>query len=136
MKFLTFYRVSVATSILLLLLASVLMFAPGQMLTSWGIELTEAVGVFARRIAAVYIGISVMLFFARNAEHSPARTAIIYGVRTTCLILAALGAYEFSVGHLSSGILPAILVELAIVIAFACVGCACNNKNCLNKKTG
>ncbi len=133
MKFLTFYRVSVVTSILLLLLASVLMFAPAQMFTSWGIELTEALGVLARRIAAVYIGISVMLFFARNTEHSPARTAIIYGVRTTCLLLAALGAYEFSVGHVTSGILPAIVIEIAIVIAFAWVGCNCNNTNKLNK---
>ncbi len=133
MKLLSFYRLSVFTSILLLLLASILMFAPAQMLTSWGIELTDALGVLARRIAAVYIGISVMLFFARNAEHSPARTAIIYGVRTTCLLLAALGAYEFSVGHVSSGILPAILIEIAIVIGFSCVGCACNNKNCFNK---
>jgi hypothetical protein len=133
MKFFTFYRVSIVTSILLLLLASVLMFAPAQMLTSWGIELTDALGVLARRMAAVYIGMSVMLFFARNAEHSPARTAIIYGVRTTCLLLAALGAYEFSVGHVSNGILPAILVEIVIVIAFACVECACNNKKCFNK---
>ncbi|MBP7881672.1 MAG: hypothetical protein KAZ68_01475 [Candidatus Methylopumilus sp.] len=134
MKILSFYRVSVITSILLFLLASVLMFAPGQMLSSWGIELTDALGVLAKRMAAVYIGISVMLFFARNTEHSPARTAIIYGVRTTCLLLAVLGAYEFSVGHVTSGILPAIIIEIAIVIAFACVGCACNNKSSLNKK--
>lgn len=134
MRFLTFYRVSVFTSILLLLLASVLMFAPGQMLTSWGIELTEALGMLARRIAAVYIGISVMLFFARNAEHSPARTAIIYGVRTACLLLAALGAYEFSVGHVSSGILPAVIIEIVIVMGFSSVGCSCNNKNCFTKK--
>jgi hypothetical protein len=132
MKLLSFYRVSVVTSVLLLLFASVLIFAPGQMLSSWGIELTEALGVLARRIAAVYTGIAVMLFFARNAEHSPARTAIIYGVISTCLILAALGAYEFSIGHVSSGILPAILIEIAIVIGFACVGCHCNNKNCFN----
>jgi hypothetical protein len=133
MKFLSFYRVSVFTSVLLLLLASVLMFAPAQMLTSWGIELTDTLGVLARRLAAVYIGVSAMLFFARNAEPSPAQTAIIYGVRTTCLLLAALGAYEFSVGHVSSGILPAILIEIAIVIGFACVGCACNSKNFFNK---
>jgi lysylphosphatidylglycerol synthetase-like protein (DUF2156 family) len=133
MKFLSFYRLSVFTSILLLLLASILMFAPEQMFTSWGIELTASVGLLARRIAAVYTGIAVMLFFARNAEHSTTRTALIYGIITTCLILAALGAYEYSVGHVSNGILPAILIEIAIVIGFSCVGCACNNKNCFNK---
>ena len=133
MKFLSFYRLSVFTSILLLLLASILMFAPAQMLTSWGIELTDSVGLLARRMAAVYTGIAVMLYFARNAEHSTTRTALIYGVITTCLILAALGAYEFSVGHATSGILPAVFIEVALVIAFAYVGCNCNNTNKLNK---
>jgi lysylphosphatidylglycerol synthetase-like protein (DUF2156 family) len=134
MKFLSFYRLSIFTSILLLLLASILMFAPAQMLTSWGVELTISVGLLARRIAAVYTGIAVMFFFARNAEHSPIRTALIYGIITACLILATLGAYEFYVGHATSGILPAVLIEAVLVLAFMYVGCECNNKNSLNKK--
>ena len=133
MKFLTFYRLSVFTSILLLLLASILMFAPAQMLTSWGIALTDSVGLLARRMAAVYTGIAVMLFMARNAEHSTTRTALIYGTISTCLILAVLGTYEFSVGHATSGILPAVFTEVALVLAFTYVGCGCNNTNKLNK---
>lgn len=129
MRFLTFYRVAVSTSILFFLLASVLMFEAELMLTSWGITFTESLGVLARRIAAVYAGISVMLFFARNTEHSPARTAIIYGVITFCLLLVALGAYEFSVGNLTSDIISSILIEIAVVVAFACVGCSSNNKS-------
>lgn len=136
MKLLSFYRVAVLTSILLLLLAIIFMFAPAQMLTSWGLELTVSVGLLARRIAAVYTGIAVMLFMARNAEHSTTRTALIYGVITTCLILATLGAYEFSVGHASSGILPAVFIEVSLVLAFTYVGCACNNANNLNKNQG
>ena len=135
MKLLSFYRLSVLTSILFILLAIILLFAPAQMLTSWGIELTVSVGLLARRIAAVYTGIAVMLYFARNAEHSTTRTALIYGIITTCLILAALGAYEFSVGHVSSGILPAAFIEVALVIAFTYVGCDCNNADKLNKKS-
>ncbi len=131
---LTYYRLSIATAILFLLLAIILMFAPAQMLTNWGIELTVAVGLLAKRIAAVYTGIAVMLFMARHAEHSTTRTALIYGIITSCLILAILGAYEFSVGHASRGILLGVTIEVALVLAFMYLGCACNNPNKLNKK--
>jgi len=40
MKLFTFYRLSVFSSILFILLAIILMFAPTQMLASWGVELT------------------------------------------------------------------------------------------------
>lgn len=134
MKFLSFYRLSVFSSVLFVLLAIILMFAPAQMLASWGVGLTDSAGLLARRIAALYTGIAVMFFMARNAEHSTTRTALIYGVITSCLLLAALGAYEFSVGHASSGILPAVLIEVALALAFTYVGCTCNNTNSLNKK--
>jgi lysylphosphatidylglycerol synthetase-like protein (DUF2156 family) len=133
MKLLSFYRLSVFSSILFVLLAIILMLAPAQMLTSWGVELTSSGGLLARRIAALYTGIAVMFFMARNAEYSTTRTALIYGTIISCLILATLGAYEFSVGHASSGILPAVFIEVALVLAFAYVGCACNNTNSLNK---
>ncbi|MDP3211175.1 MAG: hypothetical protein CTY35_15195 [Methylotenera sp.] len=133
MNLFTFYRLSVFSSILFILLAIILMFAPTQMLASWGVELTTSVGLMARRISALYIGIAAMFFFARNAEHSATRTALIYGTIISCLILAALGAYELSVGHASSGILPAVFVEIGLALAFTYVGCACNNINSLNK---
>ncbi len=133
MKLLSFYRLSVFSSILFVLLAIILMFAPDKMLAGWGVELTTSAGLMARRVAALYIGIAAMFFFARNAEHSTTRTALINGTIISCLILAALGAYEFSVGHASSGILPAVFIEVALVLAFAYVGCACNNTNSLNK---
>lgn len=134
MKFLSFYRLSVLSSILFALLAIILMFAPAQMLTGWGVALTDSVGLLARRIAALYTGIAVMYFLARNAEHSTTRTALMYGTISACLILAALGAYEFFVGHASSGILPAVFIEVALALAFAYVGYDCNNTNKLNKK--
>ena len=133
MKLLSFYRLAVFSSILFVVLAIILMFAPAQMLTGWGVELTDSVGLLARRIAALYTGIAVMYFLARNAEHSTTRSALIYGTITACLILAALGAYEFSVGHVSIGILPAVVIEIALAIACTYVVCDCNNTNKLNK---
>lgn len=122
MKFLSFYRLSIFISILFLLLAIILMFAPAQMLTSWGVELTTSVGLFARRVAALYIGMAVMFFMARNAEHSTTRTALIYGIITSGTLLALFGVYEFATGHATSGILSAVFIEFAIALAFGYVG--------------
>ncbi len=122
MKFLSFHRLSVFSSILFVVLAIILIFAPAQMLTSWGVELTTSVGLVARRIAALYTGLAVMFFMVRNAEHSTTRTALITGTITACSILALLGVYEFSTGHATSGILTAVFVEVALLLAFLYVG--------------
>jgi len=122
MKSLSFHRLSVFSSILFVVLAIILMFAPAQMLTSWGVELTTSVGLVARRIAALYTGLAVMFFMVRNAEHSTTRTALITGTITACSILALLGVYEFATGHATSGILTAVFVEVALVLAFLYVG--------------
>ena len=124
MKLLSFYRLSVLTSILFILLATILMFAPAQMLTSWGIELTSSVGLLARRIAELYTGIAVMFFMARNAEHSTTRSALIYGMTTSCMILATLGVYEFAAGHATSGILSAVFIEVVLSLLFMIVCCS------------
>ena len=115
---LTFYRLSVICTILFLMLAIILMFAPVQILAGWGVELTTSVELLAKRIAALYAGIAMMFFMARNAEHSTTRTALIYGVITSCSILALLGVYEFATGHATSGILTGVFIEVALVLAF------------------
>ncbi|EUJ09746.1 hypothetical protein Meth11DRAFT_0547 [Methylophilaceae bacterium 11] len=122
MNQLSFYRLSVFSSILFTVLSIILMFAPVVMLSAWGVELTDSVGLVARRIAALYAGIAVMYFFARNAEHSATRTALIVGTITACLILALLGVYEFVAGHASGGILGSVLIEVVLVLAFLYVG--------------
>lgn len=119
---LTFYRLAVFTSVLFLILAMTWMFAPAQLLSGWGMELSTAVGLIGRRAAALYAGIAVMFFFTRNAEPSTTRTALITGIITSCSILALLGIYEFSTGHATSGILTAVFIEVALVLAFLYVG--------------
>jgi len=118
MKFLSFHRLSVFSSILFVVLAIILMFAPTQMLTSWGVEITTSVGLIARRIAALYAGLAVMFFMVRDAEHSTTRTAIITGTITACSLLALLGVYELALGHATTGILASVFIEVALVLSF------------------
>jgi hypothetical protein len=119
-----FKQVAIITALVFLSLAVALMLAPDLMLASWGVEFSTSAGLVARRGAALYIGIAVMFFLARNSEHSTARKALIYGMITSCLILAALGAYEVATGNAASGILFAIFIEIALVIAFTYVECS------------
>lgn len=119
---LSFYRLAVFTSALFLILAMIWMFAPVQLLSGWGVELSTAAGLVGRRAAALYAGIAVMFFMARNAAPSTTRTALIYGMITSCTILALLGVYEFATGHATSGILTAVFIEVALVLAFLYVG--------------
>jgi hypothetical protein len=122
MKILSFYQLSVFSSVLFTVLSIILLFAPVMMLSAWGVELTDSVGLVARRIAALYAGIAVMYFFARNAAHSATRTALIVGTITACLILALLGVYEFVAGHASGGILISVMIEIVLILAFLYVG--------------
>ena len=132
MKLLSFYRLSVFSSILFVVLAIILMFAPDKMLAGWGVELTTSVGLLARRIAALYTGLAVMFFMVRNAEHSTTRTALIYGTITGCMILALLGVYEFSTGHATSGILSAVFIEVVLSLLFMTVCYSGSKSNSLN----
>lgn len=62
-----------------------------------------------------------MLFLARKAEPSPARSALVNGFVFSCTILAGLGLFELASGRVNSGILPAVVIELALAIAYLLV---------------
>lgn len=90
-------------------------------LANWGIGFDEALGVICRRTAALYAGFGLMMLLARRAEPSSARSALISGVVFTGFALAALGAFELAAGRVNSGILPSIVIEVAMSTAYLLV---------------
>lgn len=112
------------------------MLAPALILSNWGVELSSPVELLARRGAALYAGIGVMFFSARNVEPSQARSALVAGVVVTCLILAGLGIFELVAGHVSLGILAAVLIELGIALAFLSIGLARGSAVTFSKNPG
>jgi len=98
-------------------LAAVWSFAPNLLLSLWGVQYTYPVGLVARRGAALFMGIGVMLFLARNAEPSVSRLALSQGLAVGCFALAVLGVMEFFTGHAGIGILSAVLVEVVLACA-------------------
>ena len=114
---LTFRSLAILSALVFFSLALTWMFAPNVMLSHWGVDFSYSAGLMARRGAALYAGIGVMLFSARNAGPSPARSALVTGFVVACLILATLGVFELATGHAGFGISVAVLIEIALTLA-------------------
>lgn len=119
---LTFRRVSIGIALSFFALALTLLVSPELILTNWGLDVTSAIGVMSRRAAALLGGIAVMLFLARNAEPSSARSAMVKGLAAANAMLAALGSLELAVGHVAPGILAGVFVEVVFALALLHVG--------------
>ena len=106
------------TTLLFVALAVSWMFAPAFSLSQWGIQSNDIAELVSRRIAALYTGIAVMFFFARNTPPSQARRAMVLGLVLACLILAALGLFEVYAGRAQPAILVVAAIEVTLAAAF------------------
>ena len=111
-----FRQFSLAAALVFFSLALVWLLAPQVLLWIWSVPFSEAVGLLARRAAALFAGIAVMLFLLRDVAPSPARHAVTTGLALACAGLALLGVAEFVAGHAGAGILLAVVVEAALAI--------------------
>lgn len=109
-----FRAVAIGASILCFALAGVWLLAPSMLLSLWGVGYGDPVGLIARRTAALFLGVGVMFFLARNAKPSLPRTALSLGLSVACMAVAALGVFELALGRASEGILTAVVVELGL----------------------
>lgn len=114
----TFRSLAILASAICFGLAAVWLLAPNLLLGIWEVEYSYSVGLVARRAAALFLGIGVMFVLARNSEPSQSRMALTSGFIVACLTLAALGIFELLSGHAGVGILSAVVVEVALAVAF------------------
>lgn len=112
-----FRHLAILTALLFLALALVWMFEPQRVLVGWGIASTSVTDLVGRRAAALYAGIALMFWLARNASASLARSAMSKGLAAACVILALLGIFELAAGHVTAGILAAVVIELLLALA-------------------
>ena len=116
---LSFRIVAIIASAICFALALIWMLFPQLLLWIWQIDGPEPALLVARRGGALFLGLGTMLLLARDAGPSPARSAIASGLALGCAALAALGVYELVAGHAGLGIVLAIIVEIALALAFA-----------------
>ena len=112
-----FHQLAAATAFICFVLAAVWLLAPQLLLAIWAVDYAYPVGLVSRRAAALFLGIGVMFWLAREVPH-PARRALGTGLGVACLTLAALGVFELLTGHAGPGILLAVGVELALAAAW------------------
>ena len=115
---LSFRALSTFTSLLCFLLALVWGLMPDGLLSIWDLEYSLAVGVVARRSSMLFAALGVMFYLVRNESPSITRHALSNGFMVGCWGLAALGFGEWLNGHAGPGILLAVVVELALGLAF------------------
>jgi hypothetical protein len=114
--------VAAATALVFSALSLTLIFAPHLIVGDWGLDVTLSVEVVCRRVGALFGGVAVMFFFAREAEPSVARTALIKGVVAICALLTALGLFELSSGNVTPRILIPVAIEVVMMLAFLVAG--------------
>lgn len=116
-----FKIVSITTSALFLYLFVQLLFMPDSFIKDLGLQPSEAGCVLARRASMFMLGISVLMFGARNLPHSKARQIICMATGITLFGLSCVGSYEFIRGTVNSSILIAITCETILWISFGII---------------
>lgn len=115
---LSFHADAIIAAIVCFVLTITWIFAPKLLLSIWGVCYSHPVGLISRRGGALFLCLGVMLFLARNAAPSPARTAITTGFIVGCLALACLGIFELVRKRAHLGILSAVMTEIILAILF------------------
>ena len=114
----SFRILAVTTSLVGFVLAIGYLFAGAIVVGRWQLEPTEAVLLLGRRMAALYLGLSVILFLARSAPASTIRTALCAGAAVALSMLALLGVCELALGHAGPGILASVVIEALLAFGF------------------
>lgn len=113
-----FRYAAIITSIICGVLFCAWMFIPSFLLHLWGIDYSNTIGLMARRNAALFGGLGLMMFLTRNTPVSVARSGISAGVALSGLILAMLGIFEYENGRAGVGIATAVITEIALAAVF------------------
>lgn len=114
----TFRTLAIVTALLGFALALGYLFVGNLVVGRWQIEPTESVLLLGRRMAALYLGLSVMMFLARSAPAGITRTALCAGAAVALSLLALLGIYELAGGRVGAGILASIAVEGLLALGY------------------
>jgi hypothetical protein len=89
-------------------------FANDSILKEWGLESIDSTGVLGRRLGAIYLGLSVLLFLSLT-DMSKEQTIII-GVSAISGFLAIFGILDVLAGRVNTGVIRSIVAELFLCL--------------------
>lgn len=121
-KSMNFFKIlSIATSILFIYLFFQLFLNSVSFVKGLGLQPSETASVLARRASMFMLGISVLMFGARNLPHSKARQIICMATGITMFGLSCMGGLEFIRGTVNYSIFIAVIIETILWISFGIV---------------
>jgi peptidoglycan/LPS O-acetylase OafA/YrhL len=112
----------ILTSLLYFYLFYTLLFNSSGLCADLGLEGNEVVYFLARRASALMLGFGVLLLLARNLKEPKSRAIISTSVAVCMLGLATMSGYEFFRGFVNSGMVPPMIIELTLGLAFLILG--------------
>ncbi len=119
MKILNSYKYACkAGSIICLALFISWMFLPNILFNIFAIEYNNFTIFLGQRIAALFLGLFVILFFLANENNARVQKTLSFSFAISCLILAYSGIVGMINGAAGIGILIAIIVELFFAFWF------------------
>lgn len=109
----------IAATALTVLLGVGWLFFPQGMLASWGVSGDALTLYIARRYGGLLFGYTAILWLARSAPPSTARTAILAGGTVVTTIMAGVSLLGALSGVVGAMIWSAVAIELILAAAFA-----------------
>jgi hypothetical protein len=94
-------------------------FLPVIPFTMLGVAMTPEGLLMARRMAALFLGIALILFLARGAGNSDLRRKVCAALSASMAALALFGLYDFVQGSVGYGIWIAVTVETFFAVTLA-----------------
>ncbi|MDP2547816.1 hypothetical protein [Oceanobacter sp. 4_MG-2023] len=113
-----FYMLSTLTAVVTGLLFLISLGAPELLLWLMGVSESESAAFVARRMAMVFLGLTLICWLNRDCRSADVHKAIAMGLLVMLLGLAALGLFELLRGYAGYGILLAVVTELLLGIAW------------------
>ncbi len=110
--------VASAASFFSLAIGFVWIFRPQTILTAWGVAQPSTAKIVERRFGALFVCVAVILFFARHAPPSSARSAISAGIVVGCALLFVQNAISLHRREIGRDIVPGMLLQAAMVAGF------------------
>jgi len=112
----TYKLIALIVAVGALILGLSFIFFGSTMLKNWSLQVTDSALVVAKRLGAIYLGLSALLFLSRT--NMPPNEAIAVGMAVACGLLACLGLFELNAGKVSKAIIGSVIVETLFAIAF------------------
>jgi len=126
---LNYKTTSTYTALIAFALCTILILLPEMLFWIFSIEQTNSAFFVGRRMAMLFLGLAILLWVGRNAEHSESRQAICLSVVVSMCALAGLGVFEFQHGQAGAGILLAVFTEFVIAALYLKIWLLHHNKN-------